>query len=212
MRTTMQIMGYLGSFFGFIFLGVLFASCDEVISEEGIINEEEGGEEEVSDFVPVGIKIMVIDEDGINLLNPTIEGNWIGKYFCVTYNYDDKVYFPTWEYMDQVHTSAKRSPTFYGFESFQLQKWDGEKLVDVPNEHYFYFGEFDGSTNQDITLQLWNLYMNGCFDIELHHNVEWNEDTPVIKDTYEAKYAKEVSVKGDTIVVTFPRNDWTIAN
>lgn len=36
------------------------------------------------DIPPVGASIQLVDEDGCNLLDPEVEGNWIGELYCPT--------------------------------------------------------------------------------------------------------------------------------
>lgn len=54
---------------------ITYVSCDNNENEDMVFG----------DFNPPNIDIMIVDEEGTNLLDPTVEGNWMDQPFQMTY-------------------------------------------------------------------------------------------------------------------------------
>lgn len=156
------------------------------------------------DIAGVGVDIRIVDEDGNNLLNPTVEGNWIGEGFGVAYK--DELYTPTWKYVGEENGSRKYFAKFYGLECLPVREWkDKGGWTKVPNEYYLSFGEFQGDQNQDVEFDFL-VFERNCVDhIEMKHRIVWKNNEPHTSTevTFNGK-----RVEGRTIEIVLPKRDW----
>ena len=126
-----------------------FVSCDD---KEDI---DEG--DWIWDFAPLNVEVKLVDEEGVNMLNPTVEGNWMGLPLSMTY--DDKLYELNWDnplpdgFSPDSHGRAYLAH-FYGLTYGRVNFWDGERRHWLENDYYLSFGEFNRDDNHDLLLEL----------------------------------------------------------
>lgn len=137
----------------------------------------DGDDDMIWDFNPAGIEIMIVDEQGNNLLNPETEGNWMGSEFQV--ECDDELYTANWTAQDNEPGSRFYMPTFMGLKAERVFITSPEKS----NDYYLYFGEFDGSCDQDIEMKFAVPGRNGLDNISLSHRVTWKKKNPEVTNT-----------------------------
>lgn len=170
--------------FGLLIL-VAYVLCMTSCSEEGDV---------IWDVAPAGIEIQLVDEDGNDLLNPEVEGNWVGA--AMQISYDGETYDAIWSREDIKPRSRYYMPTFIGLV------WNGA-LYDDNKDYNLYFGEFEGTENHDMHLTFSIDGMTTVYEFEYKHDFSWKKNEPN-SDNHIIYNGKKI--EGSTIVLTVPRN------
>lgn len=171
-----------------------FSSCDENIADQDYI---------IYDFAGVGIDIELVDADGVNLLSPDTEGNWIGE--DMSAKFDDKVYPVSWEHIlfDTEKQSRMNVPTFYGLACLPKTKWNGTYWETLRNDNYLIFGDFSGHQNQHIDIVFGIEKLNTVWKIGLDYTLTWNNDKPQTTTTVKLNGKQ---VENGIVTIVLPRN------
>ena len=135
-------------------------------------------DELIWDMAPVNVMIHIQDNDGNNLLSPSVSGNLQGKKIVAEYQGE--------EY--ELNWNASKGTRFYMpfFSGLTLQAGytqSGDHFEPDQNKNYLSFGEFDGAQNQDITI---SLNIDGYPDpwvISVAHRIKWKGNTPQVTNT-----------------------------
>lgn len=154
--------------------------------------EEEG--DAIWDVAPAGIEIQLVDEEGNDLLNPSVEGNWVGE--AMQISYDGESYDAIWSREDIKPRSRYYLPMFIGLV------WNGA-LYDDNKDYNLYFGEFEGTKNHDMHLTFSIAPINTIYEFEYTHDFSWNKNKPN-SDNHIIYNGKKT--EGSIIVLTVPRN------
>lgn len=121
------------------------------------------------DIYPAGISIRLVDSDGRNLLDPNVDGNWVGCPMHI--QYEDQSYSAIWDRESLPRETRAYFPHFYGLV------WDG---VFYPEEaHYgLYFGEFAGDRSYNMKTTFAIEELNTVFEIDYVRKFEWKKNKP----------------------------------
>ncbi|MDE6650340.1 MAG: hypothetical protein K2K45_10475 [Muribaculaceae bacterium] len=160
----------------------------------------DGGNDMIWDIGPTGINIRLIDEEGNNLLDQETEGNWVGE--KMTIGFRDKSYSAIWtydEYEEFVKNPDSRAimPVFHGLF------WTGVLPTVNQKGACLGFGEFDGASNQEMSLTFMIEQINTVFEFKFTHACEWINNEPKISNhiTYNGKI-----IKGTILEIILPKN------
>ncbi|MDE6556421.1 MAG: hypothetical protein K2K55_05600 [Duncaniella sp.] len=144
------------------------------------------------DIRPAGVTVYLVDEEGNNLLDPAVEGNWVGEPMWISY--DGKAYNPCWKEEDLPRPSRFYLAMFYG------AVWTGV----WSDQHYsLYFGQFQGEDPIDLKLTFGITATNTVYDFEYSHRLVWKKKEPHFDDHIIYKGKK---IEGNTLTLTVPRN------
>lgn len=157
-----------------VLLGVAgtFVACDD--KEDADFKEED--DILIWDFAPLNVEVKLVDEEGVNMLNPTVEGNWMGLPLSMTY--DDKLYELNWDnplpdgFSPDSHGRAYLAH-FYGLTYGRVNFWDGERWHWLENDYYLSFGEFNRDDNHDLLLELHVAGIKNPYQIKVEHRFWW---------------------------------------
>ena len=139
------------------------------------------------DMSPVDFVIHIEDEQGVNLLDSTVEGNWYRYDFKVVF--EDKSYTADWDVgMRWVVPVESRYylPHFYGLYTYPT--FVGNIPTRIPEA--LMFGEFDGEDDYDMSIIFEIPDLNQKHEMTLkrmvHHNKKDTErkvETELILDS-----------------------------
>lgn len=165
------------------------------VGASGCSKDDDGPDDDVIwDIAPAGVVIQLVDEEGNDLLQPTVSGNWVGE--PMTIGYDDKVYDVIWVRDDLQPKTRFYMPYFYG------AVWTGlfnyEKL-----SYCIYFGELFGDRDYDMKLTLGITAINTVYDFEFSHKLVWKKKEPHFDDhiTYSGQ-----RIDGNVLKLVVPKN------
>ncbi|MDE6480141.1 MAG: hypothetical protein K2L45_07695 [Muribaculaceae bacterium] len=145
------------------------------------------------DIYPAGIRLNLVDEEGNNMLDPAVNGNWVGEPMWIETG--DKVFDVLWKRNDLSNQTRAYLPHFYG------TVWTGiwtDKLYGL------YFGELDGDSSHNLKMKFGITAINSVYEFEYSHRLVWENKEPHFDDhiTYAGK-----RIDGDTLTLTVPKND-----
>ena len=174
----------------------LFAACGDEKEED----EPEGSDSMViHDFRGTAITIKIVDEDGVNLLNPTVEGNWMNQPFTMVF--EGKTYETDWTghldytaiYREKPETPQSRfmPPMWCGLWCAKDRYWNGERWLIRPDCHMIQFGEFLTESDFDLTMSFIVPGMEQTLEIELTHRIIWDKE--------EAHITNRIVVNGQDV-------------
>lgn len=150
-------------------MGLLVVGCkddngqDEPEPEPGII----------WDFSPYAVYIRIVDREGADLLSPDAgEHSLYGDLMYMVYNGNE---YPA-EWPENLETRYY-VPQFYGLKLAQYESADGPRFQLI-------FGDFDGGSNADRSMQFLIHKINTFFNIGVSNQVEWNKGEPKVSRTY----------------------------
>lgn len=172
--------------------GMLFTSCDD--------------DEKIWDIGGVSIPIRIVDEQGTNLLDPDVEGNWMDEKFYVAYNYD--VYYVDWDHYNItsgeniLQDSRAYMPIFDGLIAVHDKNMGVKEWNTTPRSCMLIFGAFSGDQNQFIEVDFMIPSINTVFHIAMTHTIEWKHDEPVLKTSYTLNGQP---VKSSAVTIVLPR-------
>lgn len=170
-----------------------FVSCDD--------KEDIDDGDWIWDFAPLNVEVKLVDEEGVNMLNPTVEGNWMGLPLSMTY--DDKLYELNWDnplpdgFSPDSHGRAYLAH-FYGLTYGRVNFWDGERWHWLENDYYLSFGEFNRDDNHDLLLELHVAGIENPYQIKVEHRFWWeskNEPGGYTKIWLDGKPVESFPVK-----------------
>lgn len=143
------------------------------------------------DIYPASVFVNIVDEEGNNLLDPTIEGNWIDEPMWI--EYADKAFDVVWTKEDLPFPSRAIMPHFYG------AVWSG---VWTDKNYSIYFGEFDGASSRTLNLTFGIIAINTVYKFEYSHSLIWENKKPHFDDhiTYNGK-----QIEGNTLTLVLPK-------
>ena len=156
-------------------------------------NDDMPDDDMIWDISPVVASIQLVDEDGNNLLDPEVEGNWIGEPMWIEWN--DKAFDVVWKRDDLQLPTKAILPLFYG------AVWTG---VWTDNKYRLCFGEFSGESSQNLKLTFGITAINTVYEFEYSHRLVWKNKEPHFDDhiTYKGK-----QIEGNTLTLILPKND-----
>lgn len=140
---------------------------------------------ETWDIYPSSVHIELMDASGNNLLDLEVNGNLVGESMRIEWN--EKAYDAIWEKDDLKIQTRALMTYFYG------TIWSGI----WSNSHYdLYFGEFSGTSTQDLKLTFGIAKLNIEYDFEFSHRLVWKNKEPHFDDhiTYNGK-----QIEGNTL-------------
>ncbi|MDE5586281.1 MAG: hypothetical protein K2I92_08065 [Muribaculaceae bacterium] len=145
------------------------------------------------DVSPAVVYIQLVDEAGDNLLDPAVNGNWVEEPMWIGYR--DKTFDVSWKKDDIQLPTKAIMPIFYG------AVWTG---VWTDNKSHLYFGEFNGTSSQDLKLTFGIDAINTVYEFEYSHRLVWENKEPHFDDhiTYNGK-----QIEGNTLPLVLPKND-----
>lgn len=155
-----------------VLLGVAgtFVACDD----KGDADFKEEDDILIWDFAPFDVEVKLVDEAGVNMLNPTVEGNWIGQPFAMTYK--DEEYGLNWDKLvpDGYAPEGRACiAQFYGLACGQTCYWNGSHWDWIENDYYLSFGEFAGDDNHDLLIDLYVPGRDLPYKITVEHRFGW---------------------------------------
>lgn len=143
-----------------LFLG--FTACS---------SDDDGPEPDVIwDINPTGVYIQIVDEDGNNLLDPDVKGNWVGEEMFISS--EDKQYPAKWSREDVENNTRDILPRFYGLV------WQGVFSWNDPKASPLYFGELDGGEDHDLSLSFTVPSIDKTFDFRFTYHFFWKKHKP----------------------------------
>lgn len=145
------------------------------------------------DIYPAGITIRLVDSDGRNLLDPNVEGNWVGSPMHI--EYEGQSYSAIWERESIPRETRAYMPYFYGLI------WDG---VFYPDESHYclYFGEFAGDKSYNMKTTFAIEELNTVFEIEYIRKFEWKKNKP---HSTNYIYLNGQKSEGSSVEIVLPR-------
>lgn len=155
----------------------------------GILTSCSDGSDVIWDIYPVQAEILIKDVNGNNLLNPEIQNNLFGKNISI--EYDGKTNPVQWQNQDTRAYMAQ----FYGLRF--MEGWNGVSVD--PDKNHLEFGEFDGASDQDLSLILRIEERPETYKIEILHKFWYKGSTPHQSTTTKLN---GVEISGSLIIVT----------
>lgn len=144
------------------------------------------------DIYPTGITIRLVDADGRNLLDPDVEGNWVGCPMHI--GYEDQAYSTIWDRESIPLETRACMPIFYGLV------WDGAFGGNA--DHYgLNFGQFDGAENHHIVTTFSIEELNTVYEIVYDRKFEWKKNEPHSTDYI---YLNGKKSEGCTVKIVLP--------
>lgn len=147
------------------------------------------------DIYPAEVRIFIQDENGNNLLDPTVEGNLVGT--DIRISTEDDSYPAIWNQQDIMPASKLYLANFYGFVwSYALYQYP-------EMNYYLQLGEYQGEDNYDMHLRLEIPRMNFSREFDYKHTYKWKNNKPDITNQirYEGK-----TIKGTDLTIVLPLN------
>lgn len=174
--------------YGFLIISMLIilSACGENDKDDELV---------VWDISPAEIIIKIIDEEGNDLLNPNVKGNWFGC--AMNMGFDNELYPVKWGISELSGQSRVYLAHFKGMEWTYL--CDG---YNNPTHYILKFGEFQGETNRIIETTFMIEELNTIFQIKLDHKLIWENREPHFDDHI---YLNGERYYGNTIVLTLPQ-------
>ena len=156
-------------------------------------NDDMPDDDVIWDIYPAGVSIQLVDVEGNNLLDPEVEGNWVGEPMWI--GWDDKRFDAIWDSDDLQQPTRAILPRFHGIV------WTG---VWTDKQYYLNFGELDGASSHDLSLTLGITAINTVFDFEYSHRLVWKNKEPHFDDhiTYNGEM-----IDGHTLTLEVPKNN-----
>ena len=170
-----------------------FTSCSSEDSPIPELNEETESTETrtdsdnsddyiIWDMAPVNVTINVVDNEGRNMLDPAVDGNWSNADFKVVFKGETySVFVP-----EDKPESRYYLPTFVGLYKYAKYVPD-ETSVPVSLK----FGEFDGEDDNDISIQF--------IVPEIDKSYEMNVKTKVIRSPKDREVIYEQWLDGENV-------------
>ena len=124
------------------------------------------------DMAPVDFVIKIVDEQGVNLLDSTVEGNWYRYDFKA--KYEDKTYNADWDAgMTWVQNFESRYylPHFYGLYTYPT--YVNNTPTKIPAA--LMFGELDGEFDYDVSITFEVPDLNRKYEMALKRTVHHNK-------------------------------------
>ncbi len=145
----------------------------------------------IRDIAPASVLIQLVDEEGNNLLDPKVQGNWIDEPMWVECR--DEAYEVKWARQEVTPQTRVYMPHFYG------ALWSGiwtDKIYSI------YIGEFDGASSQDLKLTFGITAINTVYEFEFYHRLVWKNKEPHFDEhiTYKGK-----QIEGNTLTLVLPK-------
>lgn len=150
------------------------------------------------DFAPVTIKIALLDEDGNNLLDESVEGNWVGEQMSLDFN--GEISDAIWSIEALRPNSRYYMPHMYGLVWSGLSNFEEIEA----KEYYLIYGELEGGQSYSASATFSIEKLNTVVEFELVNNVKWVKKKPVI-DRYLNYQGKKIDDM--TLTLTIPAND-----
>ncbi len=163
-------------------LGAMTSCKDDDGPEEGVI----------WDIYPTDIYVELVDEAGNNLLDPNVEGNWVGEDLYITYK--GETYTAAWDIQEE-HGSRMYLPEFYGLIWTGRYSWEQKPRLA--------FGEFSGEGNYDMSLTFGVPALDASYDFQFKQHFYWKHHEPM-SDNCIIFDGKEMN--GCTLKLVFPPN------
>lgn len=156
-------------------------------------NEDMPDDNIIWDISPAGVTIQLVDEGGSNLLDPEVEGNWVGEPMWI--GWDDKKFDVAWKKDDLQLPTRAYMPHFYG------TVWTG---IWTNKEYFLYFGEFNGESSRNLKLTLSIQALNTVYEFEYSHRLVWENKEPHFDDhiTYNGN-----RTEGNKLRLIIPKNN-----
>lgn len=156
-------------------------------------NDDMPDDDVIWDIAPAGVAIQLVDESGNNLLDPAVDGNWVGEPMWIETG--DKVFDAIWEKEDLEPSTRFYMPLFYGCV------WTG---VWYDKEYSLYFGELNGTSSHNLKMKFGITAINSIYEFEYSHRLVWKKKEPHFDDhiTYDGKL-----IDGAILTLIVPKND-----
>lgn len=165
-----------------------------LIATAGACSKDDDGPDDnlIWDIAPAGIVIQLVDEEGDNLLDPTVEGNWVGEPMWIG-DRDDE-YYAKWKREDLQLRTRYYMPHFFG--TVWTGIWDDK-------QYSLYFGELDGSDSHDLKLKFGITAINTVYEFEFSHRLVWKNKEPHFDEhiTYRGQ-----RIDGSVLKLIVPKN------
>lgn len=164
-----------------------------MIVAAGACSKDDGPDDDmIWDISPANVIIQLVDEDGNNLLDPAVAGNFVGEPMSI--GYQEEAYIAIWKREELQPETRYYMPYFYGFV------WSG---IFSDKRYALYFGDFDGATSQDLKLTFGILDINTVHEFEFSHRIVWKNKKPHFDDyiTYKGQ-----RIEGSTLTLVVPKN------
>ena len=161
-------------------------------SEEG---NDIKGNDIIWDIAPSEVRIQLVDQNGNNLLNPNVEGNWVDE--PIELSTSDESYAAVWSRDELRPQSRAYMPKFLGLVWGEVIKGSND------SGYYLYFGGFPGDSDYDMSLVLSIPGIDSKYKFEYKHDCDWKNNEPKISNhiIYNGK-----KIEGETIKLTVPYN------
>ncbi len=158
-------------------------------------SKDDDNDDIIWDIVPSNVIIKLMDESSNNLLDPNVEGNWVGEELYLTFN--GEIYPVDWEYDGTYGETRMILPYFTGLT------WTGNLRWAETKYYWLQFGEFSGEGKHDMSLSLTVPALNSQYDFKFTHELIWNKQEPHFNDhiIYDGK-----DYKGNTLTLVLPHN------
>ncbi len=176
------------------FIYFLFAAATLIMTMAACSKDDEDAlpdDGDIWDISPTAVFIHIVDEEGNNLLDPTVVGNWIGEPMWMLYR--DKAYDVAWTKEEMSTPTRAIMPHFYG------AVWNG---VWTDKHYSIRFGDFHGDSNRTYDLTFGITAINTVFEFEYSHRLLWEDKKPKFEDyiTYKGK-----KIEGSTLTLVLPK-------
>ncbi len=176
-------------------LGFLAVSIALLVTSS--CTEEGDGPEEgvIWDTAPTGVIIKIVDEADNNLLDPNVEGNWVGEDMFITYK--DEEYPVDWEWDGTPVKTRMIMPYFSGLT------WTGNLRGSEEKDYWLNFGEFSGEGRHDLSLTFHIPELDTNYVFKYTHEVIWKKHEPHVNDhiIYDRR-----ELEGNTLTLVLPQN------
>lgn len=174
------------------FLILLITSFGVVSCDDGSDGPEDGM---IWDIYPTGVHIILVDNDGNNLLDPAVEGNWVGEEMVITN--DGTSYYIDWEFY------APKTETRAYLAHFDGLIWYGGAPWIESKYNNLYFGEFNGDDDLDMSLSFAITTLNRVYDFKFTNHFYWKKHQPH-RDTHIFYDGKDI--EGKVLKLVVPHN------
>lgn len=181
-------------------LDIVIIACLMLCSASCSKDSDEPYGNMIWDIAPTGVIIRLIDEEGNNLLDPETEGNWVGEKMAI--GFKDSSFSAIWTYDEyKGYNNNPESRAVMCF--FHGLFWTGVIPTGDQKRASLAFGEFDGGSNQEMSLTFMIECINTVLEFKFTHNCEWNNHEPQISNyiTYKGNV-----IKGNVLEIVLPKN------
>lgn len=162
---------------------ITYVSCDNNENEDMVFG----------DFNPLNIDIMIVDEEGTNLLDPTVEGNWMDQPFQMTCLKD--TYETSWigdPILNIPPPSRLYVAYFHGLRCEQISVFENNDRVYYENKYKLVFGEFQGDEHQDLSMTFHVPYIETTYNIKVEYRF-------YLENYYDAYHTTRIWVDGKEV-------------